>query len=144
MKAFYIKLATSLSKKLPFRNELLPLLRFIGMPPLLNPKDVLKVSKMMPNVLPSSEGDALVTEVNLFNLREKKEAESINVLEPAAAWHSLYSLNDCQYPRLSRIALACCTIFHGNADAERNISKSHELDDNEKRNRLSGRVFLLY
>ena len=136
MRTFYITLASSIAKKFPFKNEVLPLLRFLGMPSELNTKDVMDLAKMVPNVIPTEEIDQLGTEIGLFNLRDK--TSSLNVAEPALAWHQFNTQEDCLYPHLCRLALACCTIFHGNADAKCAISTSHEIDDNEKRNCLSG------
>lgn len=133
----YVKLATYLAKKLPFRNEILPTLDFLRMPALVDSKQITSLAEKVPIVIPLSDLDRLETEIRLFNLRDRNQ-QNLNVKDPGASWQKLGENN--RFPLLSRLGQACCTMFHGNADAERLIGKSHDIDDDEKRNCLSGKT----
>lgn len=135
-RAYYCKLASYLAANLPFNNSLLHNLSFIGMHDPICEKEVCSVASKLPTVISDTEISELQTEIRLFNLR--KDTSNSDTDDPAKAWHCISQMSGGEFERLSRLALACCTLFHGNSDVERHIGKSHDLDDNEKRSLLSG------
>ena len=106
-----------------------------------NEDSVIYVANQLSSVVAKSDHDKIRTEVRLFNLRDRQdkptggEDEKEIHVDAAEQWHKI---DKEQFPHLCRLAGAVCTLFHGNSDAERNIGKSHDIDDDEKRNTLSG------
>lgn len=151
VRKFYISLMQYLVKKLPLRNTFLRSLAFMGLPQSLNEKAVLHVAQYLPTVISPDCMDALATEVRLYNctglpedLRSRIAKRHIGIDE---AWKCIHELRqttgDEQFPLLCRLFSAICTLFHGNADAERAIGKSHDIDASGKRERLSGKLSCL-
>ena len=106
------------------------------MPQTIDEDAVVFVGEKLVNIVPNIND--LKTEIRLFNLRTHSNDNTL-VKDPAMAWYNLAKETN-QFTFLCQLALACCTIFHGNAHAERKISKSHQIDDDEKRNCLSGKI----
>ncbi|PAA70018.1 hypothetical protein BOX15_Mlig023025g5, partial [Macrostomum lignano] len=135
-KQFYLAVATYLQEKLPLKKKVLRCMKFLDFTTEVDEEAVLFVAKKLPLVVPASDISSLQTEVRLLNLR----TNAGDLLLPdnhdiAGGWRKAAKTG--RYPLLSRLASACCTLFHGNADAERFIGKSHDASANPKRNRLS-------
>lgn len=111
---------------------------------------VLDMANRLPHIFPEIAIDSLRTEVRMYNLQPKADFPvcdngQINI---AAAWHQVRQTvsnytGDQMFPVLSKLSIACSTLFHGNADVERNFGKLHDIRQNEKRNRLSGKMILV-
>lgn len=100
----------------------------------------------LPQIFPVTDLDVLSTEVRSFNLLP--ECEKPKSTDVAVAWHEVRQMkNDDQrykFPMLSKLSAACSSLFHGNADIERCFGKMHDIDQNVKRNRLSGTFVYLF
>ena len=108
----------------------------------ISEESVMYVASQMPTVVTKSEYDYLRTDIRLFNLRDKSNDEE-TIVDLAKQWFKIGKEN---FPYLSRLSEAVCTLFHGNSDAERQIGKSHDIDDDEKetRCRVSGFLKLIF
>lgn len=141
-------LATYLQRNLPFNLEVLKSLTFLD---ITNAKDckeqqAVDMALKLPNVIPESECERLKMEIRLYNLLPSEDRPADIPVDEA--WQFIRKLTDhdnCQsFPLLSSLAAACCTIYHGNADVERFIGKSHDIDHNDRRCSLSGKYTCIY
>lgn len=132
----YKTLAKYLQSNLPFSFDVLSSLDFLGISngEKLNEHHVSDMAVRLPNVIPGGEIDQLRTEVRVFNMVADDERPS--QMETDKAWQIIRSSG--KFPLLCRLAAACCSIFHSNADVERFFGKLHDILGNVKRHSLNG------
>ena len=109
----------------------------------LDELEVCHVASRLPNVIPASDCDNLITEVRLFNVLgdERGFGISDSNSDVSAMWTKIAAMKSDgiqRFPLLSSLSSACFTIFHANADVERIFGKSSDIDAMNKRNLLSG------
>jgi len=131
-KQYYLELATYLQEKLPMNIRILRCLKFLDFSVEISEDAVAFVAKKLSHVIPVSDMSSLQTEVWLLNMRTQSGEQLLADGDITRGWKKVSDAG--KYPLLSRLATACCTLFHGNADAERLIGKSHDLSAIEKRN----------
>jgi hypothetical protein len=135
-----------LVQQLPLRNKFLRSLSFIGLSKPLNETQTLFAATSLPTVIPATSKDALTTELRLFNcttlppnLVNGLENHTVPIDEAWKVVNEIQDANgDSRFPLLCQLSAAICTLFHGNADAERAIGKSHDIDASGKRILISG------
>jgi hypothetical protein len=142
-KNFYIKLLDYLRENLPLKKKILRCLSFLDTTTAIDEDSVMYVSKKLPNVVSADNADNLRSEIRLFNIWKDKPSSHEWKNKVTEAW-ALIAIaeedGEPKFPHLSALAKACSTLFHGNADCERDIGKSHDIDDNEKRNRMDDKT----
>ena len=96
----------------------------------------------MPTVIPETSIDNLTCEIRLFNVT--KFSLELQNMRTDEAWQTVRIMKneagEERFPLLCRLSAAICAIFHGNADTERYIGKSHDIDASEKRSSLAGKL----
>lgn len=148
---FYVSLATYVATNLPYGSTFLRCLQFVALEQPIDERRTSRVAALLPTVVPSAELDELKTEIRLFNVTKlPEEVRQLAVSRKLSeAWQALRqtmgdTLTRPRFPRLCNLSAAVCTLFHGNADPERYIGKSHDIDSNPKRNALSRKYIPSY
>ena len=145
VRSTYIRLASYFQKNLPFDNPYLKSVQFLNLSAVVKVDEsfVVHLAKRLPRVVPESHINNHQSEVRLLNLLPGRPTSSSEV-STAAAWHQIRQLEtengEQKFPYLARLTLAASTLFHGNADIERVFDKMHDIDQDEKQNRIAGNL----
>lgn len=141
VRTFYKNLAAYLMKELPFRKFILRRMQILNPAKLQDeesPDLAVALAKQLPTIVSRDELDPLRQEVQQLRLQGPSAVESPT---PTVFWQQVAAQKDIfgesAYPLLTKLSQAAMTFFHANADPERAIGKSSDIDDDSKRNSMA-------